>query len=134
VLLGEQKTEIAFEGFKYLVLERADQSQHHVSCSKAFSRFLEMAQDPTSYAVKADGKVPVEVHGTILIWGVTTPQGIATAKAAYRFTDVLSPELILRDLHAWDPDALDRYLVDRQRWSQELFEFLRCERRLVAGV
>lgn len=121
VYVAEQKAELAFERYRYLRLTDASQIAHHKL--RAFNWFRDVALDPASHAVQVMAK-PITVHGAILVWGATTPEGKAAAIATYGFADVLSIEDMLRDLRAWATPAWIARVEQLRGWSNELFDAL----------
>lgn len=122
ILVAEMKCELEFENYRYLTLETASQIEHHRS--PAFLRFRELARDPARYEVRIAGK-PVEVLGTVLVWGAASEAGKIAAMNAYGFTDVLTVDECLSDLQRWGDATLWPQRIARLRgWSTTLFDGL----------
>ena len=119
--VAELKSELEYDGYRYLRLTGTDQLQHHTSV--AFAKFLQIAADPMSLDVRVGGK-PVKVDGAILIWGATAAQGRAAVMAAHGVADVLSVESMLADLHVWRPPEWVTFVGQHRLWTDELFDFL----------
>lgn len=126
----EMKCEIQFEGYRYLMLEDAEQIEHHAG-GAAFQKLLRLARDPTDLRVTVAGH-PQVIAGAALVWGATTDAGIASAVERFGFSEVLSLEHILRDLAEWQSESWREWLGTRRRWSDELFEWLAYAPRLSA--
>lgn len=90
---------------------------------QTFQRFLEVARNPSTIAVRVQGR-EYAVDGAILSWGAITPQGRDTVITQYGFADVLALEDMLQDLARWNvPGWADR-VHEWQTWTEELFTYL----------
>jgi len=121
LFVAEMKSELEYEKYRYLRLECASQIVHHKSV--AFGKFLSGAKNPTALLVRCNGK-PIDVRGSILIWGALTPEGKASAISEYGFADVLSAESMIEDIQIWKPVAWHQFTNRRRQWSNELFDFM----------
>ena len=119
--VAELKCELEYDNYKYLRLTGPDQLLHHTS--GAFTRFLEVAREPTALDVRCKGQ-PIAVDGAILIWGATEPDGRIAVKEKYGFADVLSLEAMASDLQAWVPNGWSEIAERHRGWTNELFDFL----------
>jgi len=118
VYVAELKCELQFENYKYLRLSDPGQLRHHGL--KAFQWFCDLALNQSDYHVKVKGR-PCEVHGAILIWGATTPEGVDAVKRLYRFQDVLSLEDMITALNAQTGCQDYRNLIiERDTWWRQL--------------
>ena len=120
--IAELKCEIEFDKDAFLELTGPSQVEHHEK-GAAFQKLLEVASDPASRKVTIGGK-DQKVSGAILVWGAMTGKGRLDTMAHYGFADVLSIDDMLADLSRWQPDAWAKWVDTRQRWTDELFEFL----------
>lgn len=118
----EMKCEIEYENYKYLTLRDATEIEHHVA-GAAFQKLLRLAQDPKAHPVTIGGKEQ-DVAGSILVWGVLTPEGRQAAIERFGFADVLGVDDILQDLAEWQPKEWAQWVATRRRWSDELFDWL----------
>jgi hypothetical protein len=120
VFVAEMKCEIEYQGFRYFVLERLDQLEHHTKPAfEALLRAAARAQDQTVYV----GGKPVNTQGAILIWGSATPEG-RKAVIDSGFHDVLTVAEICRDLASWNHAGYRTLISHRREWSNELFSGL----------
>ena len=121
IYAAEMKCEIEYMNFRYFVLEEKHQLDHHKK--PAFDVFLEAAHNPQGMSVRVQGK-PVEINGTVLIWGAVDAHAKRAIISEMGFQDILSLEDITRDLADWqNREYLE--LIDRYRsWSNELFDGL----------
>jgi len=121
VFVAEMKCELEFQGYRYLRLTSANQVRHHRT--PAFQRLLRLAKQPEAFEVRVAGQ-PVQVHGAVLVWGATDPNGCVAVQEEYGFSEVLSVERMLDDMHHWEaPHWTER--VNRLRyWSNALFDAL----------
>ena len=116
--VAEMKCEIEYQKFRYFVLERAEQLDHHKK--PAFDAFLNAAANPSNRKVFVRGR-QVQCHGAVLIWGSVTPEGRSAVMASKGFHDVLSVANICRDLSAWRHAEYAELLMERQAWCNDLF-------------
>lgn len=130
--VAELKCEIEFEGYRYLALTGPEEVKHHEP-GAAFQKFLRLARELASLRVTVGGR-PVAVDGSVLVWGVTTAEGIQAVKSHYGLADVLSIETMLQDLHMWQPEAWSEWLQKRRRWSDELFDWLSYQATHLGGA
>lgn len=122
IYVSEMKCELEYESYRYLRLTDPAQLLHHKS--PAFNRFRELSRDPARYLVKLGGK-PIEVAGTILVWGAITPEGRDATIAEYGLADVLSIEDMLMKLRQWgDATPWPGRVKDYRDWANELFDAL----------
>lgn len=122
IYVAEMKCEIEYQNFKYFVLERTEQLEHHTK--PAFDAFLKAAKaDHSEQAVYVDGK-RIDTHGAILIWGSVTPEGKQAVMASKGFHDVLLIAEICRDLSSWNHAEFKTLVAQRQDWCNELFSGL----------
>ncbi len=119
--VAELKCELAYDQYRYLRLTDHQQLDHHRGA--AFIRFLEMARPDHGLITKVGAK-PVAIDGAILIWGATTPDGVAAVKESLGVADVLSIEEMVNDLHRWEDDAWMTRVHQLKSWSNELFDHL----------
>jgi hypothetical protein len=119
--VAELKCELEYDEYRYLVLRRPDQLEHH--CKKtAFGRFLHMAnpEKRNRYQVTVNGDM-LQIAGAILIWGSVTEEGHDEVMQQYRFADILSVEDMVWDLLMWNNQEYHQFLRDRNNWCQSLF-------------
>ncbi len=119
---AELKSEMAFEGYRYMRLLDSSQLAHH-SAKRAFAWLLELATSPTSFEVRV-GARPVEVAGAILVWGATSPAGCADVMSKYGFADVLSLESMLQDLDSWSDPGWRSRVTELRAWSDGVWDML----------
>ena len=117
----EMKCELAYDAHRYLRLRNAGQLDHHTGT--AFVRFLEFAASPEEFTVKVGGK-PVRADGALLVWGATTPEGVASLQQATSIEDVLAVESMLDDLRAWQDSAWRTRTEELRSWCSALFDFI----------
>lgn len=117
---AEMKCWITWENYRYLRLIEARQLRRVKE--PAFLRFLALARHPSAYNVFVNRKL-VEVDGTILIWGATTPGGKAAA-ASFGIDQILTVEDMVSNLRAWRPTAWHQAIALRRAWAAELFDYL----------
>lgn len=67
---------------------------------------------------------PVQVHGTVLVWGATDPGGCMAVQEECGFRDVLSVEAMLDDMHQWAPPHWTERVNQLRYWSNALYEAL----------
>lgn len=118
---AEMKCEIEYQNFKYFILERTQQLDHHRK--PAFVAFLRSARYPDEYAVRIKGN-EVKIDGAILVWGAVSSTAKTEVMSDKGFHDVLSIEEICQDLLEWrNPEYLE--MVEQYReWSNRLFDGL----------
>lgn len=118
---SEMKCEIEYQNFKYFVLERTQQLDHHRK--PAFEAFLGSARYPEKYAVRIKGN-EVEIDGAILVWGAVSSSAKSEVMSDKGFHDILSIEEICQDLVTWrNPEYLE--MIEQYRaWSNRLFDGL----------
>ena len=121
--IAEMKCELEYEKYRYLQLTSPDQVRHHERTGGAFHKFMEVARKPKAIPVTVNGK-PVEISGSVLIWGAATPQGAEAVCEAYGFHDLLTIEDMLPALQANQPAEWSERIEDLRTWSNELFNFL----------
>jgi hypothetical protein len=118
VYVAEMKCEIEFQRYRYFVLERVEQLEHHGK--PAFAALLKVAarsRDQTVYV----GRKAIAADGAILIWGCATPEGRKAVIDAKGFHDVLTIEQICRDLSSWRHQGYVDLLAEHHKWCSELF-------------
>ncbi|TPJ82805.1 hypothetical protein [Mesorhizobium sp. B2-6-2] len=118
VYVSEMKCEIEFQNFKFFVLERASQLEHHKK--PAFEAFLGAARPTVHQTTFLKGK-SIDTDGAILIWGAVAPEGRDEAIKTKGFHDVLSVEQICADLASWKCVRYAELIGRRQKWCNELF-------------
>lgn len=118
IYVAEMKCEIEYQSFKYFVLERVEQLEHHTK--PAFDVFLKAAKCSPEQSIHVGGK-SIKSNGAILIWGCATSEGKNTVIASKGFYDVLSIADICRDLSSWNHAGYKALLAQRQEWCGELF-------------
>lgn len=118
----EMKCEIEFQGYRFLTLRDGREIEHHAT-GAAFQKLLQLASNTDSLSVTIGGKEQV-IAGSMLVWGVLTPEGRQAAIARFGFADVLAVEDMLRDLQEWRPGAWAAWVATRKRWADELFDWL----------
>jgi len=121
VFVAELKCEIEYQSFKYFVLTRNDQLDHHKK--PAFEAFLQTARSPNDWKVTIKGR-EISTKGAILIWGDATPCGKQQVKGNKGFHEVLTVADICRDLRQWKCERFEGLLAERQRWCEEMFSGL----------
>lgn len=121
IYASEMKCEIEYQNFKYFILEKTQQLDHHRK--PAFEAFLTSARYPEKYAVRTKGN-EVEIDGAILVWGAVSASGKREVMSDKGFHDILSVEEICRDLVKWrNPEYLE--MIEQYRsWSNSLFDGL----------
>lgn len=122
LFVAEMKCEIQYQDYKYWCLTNPKQLEHHFS-KKAFELFLRLSHDSQSVPVKA-GK-PIEVKGTVLVWGSATPAGITAVREKFGVSDVLTVESCIHDLIEWDSLEYLTLLREREQWLSSLLKGLR---------
>jgi hypothetical protein len=123
LFVSEMKCEIQYQNYRYWRLDDPEQLKHH--CTKrAFELFLELSRDARSVSVKAGGE-PVEVVGTVLVWGAATARGVLAVRDHSGISDVLTVEGCIRDLLEWDNPEYLRLLSEREQWISSMFTGLR---------
>jgi hypothetical protein len=115
------KCEIEYQNFKYFVLERPEQLEHHKK--SAFDALLKAAVRSSEQSVYVAGK-PISVDGAILIWGSATPEGRKVVIESKGFRDVLTIADICQDLSSWSHTGYRELVAKRQEWCRELFSGL----------
>lgn len=118
----EMKCEVEFQNYRFLTLQKGSEVEHHTA-GAGFQKLLRLAGDSRSLRVTIGGK-DQSVAGSILVWGVVTPEGKDAAISRYGFADVLAVEDMLRDLATWQPATWAEFITTRKRWSDELFDWL----------
>ena len=121
--IAEMKCELEYERYRYLRLDSPKQVRHHEKNGMAFRKFLEVARNPTSVAVTVNQK-PVEISGSVLVWGAATPKGVEAVVRKYDLHDLLTIEDMLPQLRANPPAEWSERIKDLRAWSMELFDFL----------
>jgi hypothetical protein len=122
LFVAEQKAELAWAGYSQLRLHSAAQVDRHRG-KRAFDWFLDVARAPNSYVVKINGR-QTSVNGAILVWGATTDEGREAAKASFGFADVLSLEMMLAALRAWNDVDWRRRVTELRAWTNGLLDEL----------
>jgi hypothetical protein len=120
--VAEMKCEVEYRNYRFWRLAQPEQLDHHKK-KKAFQLFLRLSKDASAVLVKAGE--PIQVHGTILVWGAATPEGIKAVKDQYGFSDVLTVERCIEDLVSWKNKSYLQLLQEREEWSSSLFHALR---------
>jgi hypothetical protein len=123
--VGEMKCEIQYQDYVYWRLSEPQQLEHHRN-KKAFQLFLALSMAPSSVRVRVAGG-EVEVHGSVLVWGAATADGIEAVKKQYGIADVLTIEGCIADLISWESESYLRLLQERESWASSLFRALRGE-------
>lgn len=123
ICVAEMKCELEFDRYRYLRLQDSTQLRHHQH-SPAFQKFLQVAKEPGELQISVAG-TEIRVDGAILIWGAKSASGRDAVIADFGLTDVLSVEDMVKDLESWRPDYWIQHVDRLQRWSDELFNFLR---------
>jgi hypothetical protein len=121
VFIAEQKCELQYQNYKYLKLNSLSQLDHHKG--EAFTRFRDLAKNPSRYIVTANGK-KVHSTGAILIWGSVDENSVNMIKQETDIHDILSLEQIISDLLRWVDPEYQRLINEREKWCQELFSAL----------
>lgn len=122
IFVSEMKCELAYDGYKYLVLSASHQVEHHKGA--AFKVFLDTLKYPDNYKITINGK-PQKTSGAILVWGHCTDEGRNSASTVYGFHTVLSLQDMINDLREWQNDTYMGFLGERQAWCNQLFNGLR---------
>jgi hypothetical protein len=122
VYIAEMKSELAYENYRYLILESPSQLNHHKG--KSFQIFLDAARNMSRYDVKVRGRSQT-IDGSILVWGSYTEQGRVSVKKHYDFRDVLSVEAIINDLLDWQNQDYVELIQKYENWCGDLFAGLR---------
>lgn len=124
IYVVEQKCEIEFENYRYLILSNVGQLVHHKK--PAFSAFMASAHELTRPPTYNRGE-PVETDGAILVWGAIDRTTRCAIQDATGLADIISMSDIIRDVRAWrHPDYL-QLVEDRRQWSADLFSYLCAE-------
>ena len=121
--VAEMKCELEYERYRYLQLTDPEQVGRHEKESKAFQKFIEVGREPDAIPVTVNRK-PVEISGSVLIWGAATPHGAESVCEAYGFHGLLTIEDMLPALQANPPAEWSERIADLRAWSKELFDFL----------
>ena len=124
--IAEMKCELEYENYRYLQLTGPEQVRHHEKNGTAFRKFMEAARDPNAIPVTVNGN-PVEISGSVLIWGAATPHGAEAVCETYGFHDLLTIEEMLPALQANPPAEWSERIADLRAWSKELFDFFLTE-------
>jgi len=128
VLVAEMKCELSLEKFKYLRLDDAEQIDHHRRSGKAFTRFMDLAQDATAYEVKVTGGTePVAVGGTALVWGSVSDKGRESVCSKTGIDVVLSLEDMVNDLVEWRSKEYREMIDSRETWVSSMCRSLTGE-------
>lgn len=120
--VSEMKCEIQYQNYRYWRLTNPNQLDHHLS-KRAFELFLQLSRDAYSVPVKA-GK-PIEVKGTVLIWGAASSVGISATQEQFGISDVLTIESCIGDLLEWNNHEYQVFLSQREDWLSSFFDALR---------
>ena len=118
IYVAEMKCEIEYQNFKYFVLERVEQLEHHKK--PAFDALLKTARSSPDQIAYVGGK-SINTHGAILIWGSVTSEGRKAVMASKGFHDVLSIADICHDLSSWNHEGYRTLIAQRREWCNELF-------------
>ncbi|NOX40510.1 MAG: hypothetical protein GXP05_08340 [Alphaproteobacteria bacterium] len=118
IYVTEMKCEIEYQNFKYFVLDRSSQLDHHKK--PAFDAFLRAAKLMADQEIHVGGK-KIDTNGTILIWGAITPEGREQVIEAKGLHDVMSVEEICADLVAWECVRYAELVDQRREWCSRLF-------------
>ena len=121
LLVVEQKCEIEYQNFKYLVLNDLKQLDHNKK--DAFLALLDAAAKRPNRLVFVNKK-EVKIDGAILIWGAVTTEGRKRVMDAKGFFDILTIEEIINDLQIWNSGPYRSLLEHRHLWANEMFEAL----------
>lgn len=124
LFVSEMKCEIQYQNYKYWRLTNPKQLEHHLS-KRAFELFLQLSRDSHSVPVKAGE--PIEVKGTVLVWGSATPAGITAVRDHFGISDVLTVESCVHDLLEWNNLEYRALLREREQWLLSLFNGLRTD-------
>ena len=122
--VSEMKCEIQYQNYKYWRLTDPEQLKHHYSSSNSFRMFLDLSRDTDSVRVLAAGE-PIDVKGTVLVWGASTSEGECLVKSRFGIADILTVESCVNDLVAWDNQQYLNLLKAREHWLSSLFKGLR---------
>jgi hypothetical protein len=125
VYVAEMKCELQFDNYRQLTLMDGRQILRHQKLP-AFAHFLALAREPDRYQVAVAGK-PVDVDGSILVWGDVAPDASAMAAQEFGIYRVLSVAEIVHDLAHDRPASWHDRIATWQRWSNELFDFLAAQ-------
>jgi hypothetical protein len=120
--VSEMKCEVQYQNYKYWRLTNLKQLEHHLS-KTAFKLFLKLSEN--SHSVPVHAGEPLEVKGTVLVWGAATLEGIAAVRDRYGISDVLTVESCVRDLIEWNNLEYQAFLREREQWLLSLFNGLR---------
>lgn len=121
VYVVEQKCEIEYQGYRFMVLTDPKQLDHHNK--PAFAAFLNAASPKQEHHTFVDGK-EVQSHGSILVWGAATPAGRQAVIQRYGLHDVLTIAGMVQDMQEWRYEPYLELLGERQQWANELFSGL----------
>ena len=126
--IAEMKCELAFDNYRYMTLTSIEQIKRHARESRAFVCFLEASQNPNAFTYRATNRqnasLPVDIAGTILVWGRVSDEGKKAAMETFGFTDVLSVEAIINELLRTKNERYVSFLRERHSWCKGLFAAL----------
>lgn len=120
--VSEMKCEVQYQNYRYWRLNHVSQLDHHKK-KKAFELFLRLSKDSSAVPVKAGQ--PLQIEGTVLVWGAATVEGIRAIKDHYGIRDILTIEKCISDLVTWENERYFKLLGDREDWASALFRKLR---------
>jgi len=127
IFVGEMKSELEYENYKYLTLTSTDQFKHHI-IKLAFIQFLEIAKNPEKFTVTIQDtknkRKSIAVSGSILVWGKVSDEGKKNVMEETKLADVLSLEQIINDLLAWNNSDYIDFIKQRFEWSEQIFSSL----------
>jgi hypothetical protein len=129
IFVTEMKCELEYQGYKYLELNSKEQAMRHQK-KPAFSHLLGLAeaiklnQVNEMYEITCNG-APIEydrLKGVALIWGKTTPAGVAAVKDIFRH--VISVEDVVNDSIKRNDKGYAELVEQYSGWCSGLFEKL----------
>src|SRR5699024_7488602 len=121
IYVVEQKCEIEYQNYRFMVLTDPQQLAHHNK--PAFAAFLNAASPKPGYQTFVGGQ-EVQPHGSILVWGAATPSGRQAVIQTYGLHDVLTISSMVQDMQAWQYGPYLELIGQRQLWANELFSGL----------
>jgi len=95
-------------------------SKSKTKSSPAWKIFNEL--NSHAYRIKVKGLDEVfKINGTILIWGAVNELASLKFKEKYGFHDVIGLVSMVEDLISWKDQDFEKFVLDRERWTRELF-------------
>ncbi len=125
--VAEMKCELEYENYRYLTLESPAQLDHHIKDKEAFRVFLDVVHNKDHYMFLVKRRTQI-ISGSILVWGRYTEQGRVRVVSQYGLADVLSLEVIIHDLLAWQNQDYINLIRKYELWCGDLFAGLRALR------